>query len=284
MAGCANPTTDTPSTPVTTQEPVVPIETSTSIPTSLPLALRVNEEGILLSEYEAEIARLQAALTELGQEMTPEEQKSRITDNFIDELLLAQAAAEAGYIVSDEEVQARVDTMVADLGSMDKLIEWQTNNGYTDESFRIELKRAIAVAWQRDQITNSVPATAEQIHARQLIYQNEANAAADLSQLNNGVEFSMLAEEQDPVLGGDLGWFPRGMLTQPEVEEAVFALQPGETTGIIASSIGYHIVNVIERETDHPLSTEARLMLQEKALEDWLASAREKSTIEVLVP
>lgn len=284
MAGCVKPTTDTPDTPVTTQETVIPVENPTSTPTSLPLALRVNSEGILLSEYEAEIIRLQAALTELGQEMTPEEQKTRITDNFIDELLLAQAAAEAGYVVSDEEVQTRIDTMVADLGNMDKLVEWQTSNGYTDESFRSQLKRAIAVAWQRDQITNSVPNTAEQIHARQLLYQNEANAVQALSQLNGGVEFSTLADQQDPVLGGDLGWFPRGMLTQPEVEEAVFALQPGETTGIIASSIGYHIVNVIERETDHPLSIEARLMLQQKALEEWLASAREKSTIEILVP
>lgn len=284
MAGCVKPTTDMPDTPVTVQETVIPVESPTFTPTSLPLALRVNGEGILLSEYEAEVARLQAALTELGQKMTPEEQKTRITDNFIDELLLAQAAAEAGYVVSDEEVQTRIDTMVADLGNMDKLVEWQTSNGYTDESFRCQLKRAIAVAWQRDQITNSVPNTAEQIHARQLLYQNEANAVQALSQLNGGVEFSTLADQQDPVLGGDLSWFPRGMLTQPEVEEAVFALQPGETTGIIASSIGYHIVNVIERETDHPLSTEARLMLQQKALEEWLASARGKSTIEILVP
>jgi len=60
-------------------------------------------------------------------------------------------------------------------------------------------------------------------------------------------------------------------------------MQPGETSGIIASSLGYHIVNILERENDHPLSTEARLMLQEKALQDWLTAEREKSTIEILV-
>lgn len=283
LTGCTQPVTVTPSQPVSTAEPSATLE-PTVTPTSLPLALRVNGEGILLTEYEAEIARLQSALTELGQEMSPEEQKERVLINFTDELLLAQAAAMAGYTASDEEVQARIDRMVTDLGSAEKLTEWQTTNGYSDETFRVALKRAIAVAWQRDAIVNSVPETAEQIHARQLFFKNEANAIAALGQLNNGVEFSTLALQQDDVLGGDLGWFPRGMLTQPEVEEVVFTMQPGETSEIIESSLGYHIINVIERETEHQLSTEARLMLQEKALNDWLETARADSTIEILVP
>ncbi len=283
LTGCTQPVTVTPSQPVSTVEPSATLE-PTVTPTSLPLALRVNGEGILLTEYEAEIARLQSALTELGQEMSPEEQKERVLINFTDELLLAQAAAMAGYTASDEEVQARIDRMVTDLGSAEKLTEWQTTNGYSDETFRVALKRAIAVAWQRDAIVNSVPETAEQIHARQLFFKNEANAIAALGQLNNGVEFSTLALQQDDVLGGDLGWFPRGMLTQPEVEEVVFTMQPGETSEIIESSLGYHIINVIERETEHQLSTEARLMLQEKALNDWLETARADSTIEILIP
>ena len=49
-------------------------------------------------------------------------------------------------------------------------------------------------------------------------------------------------------------------------------------------NLGYHIVNVIEREPEHPLSTEARLILQEKALATWIENARAASTIEILVP
>ena len=73
------------------------------------------------------------------------------------------------------------------------------------------------------------------------------------------------------------------MLTQPNVEEAVFALQPGEYTEVIKSNIGYHIVYVIEREAEHKLSIESRRMLQEKALQAWLEAARATSTIEILV-
>lgn len=283
LSGCARQTTLTPVHPATTQEPAVRVE-PTVTPTSLPMALKVNGEGILLSEYESELSRLRAALTELGQEMTPEEQKERVLGNFTDELLLAQAAGKSGFTVTDEEVQARIDRLATDMGGAEKLAEWQSINGYTDETFRVALKRAIAVAWQRDTIVNNVPETAEQIHARQLFFKNEANAIAALAQLKKGIDFSTLARQQDDVLGGDLGWFPRGVLTQPEVEEVVFAMQPGETSEIIASNLGYHILNVIEREPDHPLSTEARLILQEKALATWIENARAASTIEILVP
>lgn len=283
LSGCARQTTLTQVHPATTQEPAVTVE-PTVTPTSLPMALKVNGEGILLSEYESELSRLQAALTELGQEMTPEEQKERVLGNFTDELLLAQAAGKSGFTVTDEEVQARIDRLATDMGGVEKLAEWQSINGYTDETFRVALKRAIAVAWQRDTIVNNVPETAEQIHARQLFFKNEANAIAALAQLKKGIDFSTLARQQDDVLGGDLGWFPRGVLTQAEVEEVVFTMQPGETSEIIASNLGYHIVNVIEREPEHPLSTEARLILQEKALATWIENARAASTIEILVP
>ncbi len=287
LAGCTNNSpapTGLPTVPSVTQEPASPTEAAVATPTSLPMALLVNGEGILLTEYEAEVSRLQAALAELGQEMTPEDQKTRVLDNFTDEILLAQAAVAAGQTVSDEDVEAHIDQLVANLGSLEKLTEWQTTNFYTDESLRVALKRAINAAWQRDAITEAVPTTAEQIHARQLFFKNEANAIAAQKQLETGIEFDTLASQQDPTLGGDLGWFPRGMLTQPEVEEVVFTLQPGETSGIIASSLGYHIVNVLEQNDDHPLSTEARLMLQRETLANWLKQAREKSTIEILVP
>jgi parvulin-like peptidyl-prolyl isomerase len=284
LAGCTGTPTFSPTVAVSSEVPNIPTQTQQPTVTTLPMALLVNGEGILLSEYDAEMLRLQDALTELNKDMTPEEQKNRVLDGFIDELLLSQAAANSGFVVTDEDVQTRIDQLVTDLGSMDKLLEWENANHYTDESMRITLKRQMAAAWQRDTIAEAVPQTAEQIHARQLFYKNEANAVMALKQLEEGVDFSTLAYQQDPTLGGDLGWFPRGMLTQPEVEEAVFALQPGETTGIVASSLGYHIVKVIERETDHLLSTEARLMLQKAALQSWLNQARSDSQIEILVP
>lgn len=284
LAGCTKNGQINPTVDLTPFEPQTPVETEIPTATSIPIALLVNGEGISVSEYESELLRLQDALTELEMEMTPEEQKSRVVESFINELLLAQAAAAAGHTVTDAELQARIDQLATDVGGSEQIAEWQNANHYTDDTFRAALKRQMAAAWQRDSIANEVPETAEQIHARQLFYKNEANAVIALKQLTDGVEFTTLAYQQDATLGGDLGWFPRGMLTQPEVEEVVFNLQPGEMSGIIASGLGYHIVYVIEREHDHLLSTEARLMLQKAALANWLSSAKAGSTIEILVP
>ncbi|KAF0110229.1 MAG: hypothetical protein FD147_1778 [Chloroflexi bacterium] len=266
-------------TPTETAPAAIP-----ATPTSLPMALRVNGEGILLSEYEAELTRLQQAQTTLGQVTTPEEQRNRVIQNFTDQLLLAQAATQAGFGVDDATIQARIDKLVSDIGGIDKLTTWQSANGYTDESFRAALKRAILTTWQRDQIINSVPTTAVQIHARQILVQDEANASAAYSQLQSGLDFATLAFAYDPVLGGDLGWFPVGMLTQPEVEAAAFAVQPGEYTEVVKSKIGYHIVFVIERDPAHTLSIDARRTLQEKTLVEWLDASRAVSNIVVLVP
>eukprot|EP00934_Nitzschia_sp_Nitz4_P007576 Nitzschia sp. Nitz4//scaffold358_size24170//18890//19240//NITZ4_008434-RA/size24170-processed-gene-0.31-mRNA-1//1//CDS//3329549011//7566//frame0 len=40
---------------------------------------------------------------------------------------------------------------------------------------------------------------------------------------------------------GDLGFFGRGMMQQP-FEEASFALQPGQMSGIVSTDSGYHLI------------------------------------------
>lgn len=276
--GCSKATP----TEIPTQVPVQ--NTIEPTATTAPLALQVNGEGILQSEYDAQIARLQMALSETGTEMTPEQQKERIISNLIDEVLLSQAATAAGFSISDAELSQRIDTLISGIGGQEKFNEWLSTYSYTEESFRNELRRSLLAAWQRDQIIESVPQTADQVHAHQLLYQDIDNAVAALNQIKAGTDFSTLAKAQDPTLGGDLGWFPQGTLTQPEVEAVAFALEPGEISDVIQSGIGYHIIKVVERDAEHPLSTEARRKLQELKLDEWLKTSRDASTIEIFVP
>ena len=264
-----------------TPTPTSPPETPT--PTEAPMALKVNGEGILLSEYQAELIRLQQAQTDLSKTATPVEQRDRVIEDLTDQLLLAQAAAQAGYKVDDATVQARIENLAKEMGGQDKLAAWESANSYTDESFQTALRRSIAVAWQRDQIINSVPTTADQVHVRQLLVQDQANAESLLSQLKNGADFATLAYQLDPPTGGDLGWFPQGYLTQTAVETAAFALETGKYSEIIQSELGFHIIYLIERDPNHPLSVDARRTLQEKKLDEWLKASKAVSKIEILV-
>ncbi len=73
-----------------------------------------------------------------------------------------------------------------------------------------------------------------------------------LFKLDGGAGFADLAKaySEGPKRseGGDLGWVKRGDL-RPEISEAVFKLNPGETSRIIPSGDGYYIVRV--EDTKH---------------------------------
>ena len=101
-------------------------------------------------------------------------------------------------------------------------------------------------------------------------------------QLKGGADFDELAALYDPITLGELGWVPRGYLLDAKADEAVFALQAGAYSDVIATDAGFHIFKALERG-DHPLSPDALLTVQELALKNWVAEQRAKSEI-VLVP
>lgn len=67
------------------------------------------------------------------------------------------------------------------------------------------------------------------------------------AELQSGAEFAELAkkysEDGSAVQGGDLGFFSKGQMVQP-FEEAVFALSTGETSGIITTQFGLHLIKL----------------------------------------
>lgn len=261
----------------------LPTEDATPTNTAEPMALTVNGEGISLNEYNAALKRLQDAQQSINKVASAQEQRDSVIDNFVTEILMAQAAVQNGKVLDDNDLQNRINALITDIGGEDKLTEWQARNGYTPETFRTSLRRSILLSWQRDEIINAVPTTADQIHARQILVQDEDNAAYALAQLKTGTNFETLAFDYDPLLGGDLSWFPQWGLTQQNVADAAFTLQPGEYSEVIKSEIGYHIIYVIERDANHVLSVNMRRMLQEKAIIDWLTAAKASSAIEILV-
>ena len=234
-------------------------------------------------EYQAELTRLQTSQSNLGTTASADEQRDRVIENFTDLLLLEQAAQKSGYTVDDAALKSRLDSLATSMGGADVLSAWETTNGYTADTFQTALKREIYADYQRDQIINSVPETADQVHARQILVQDKVNADSLLAQLKAGKDFATLASTLDPTTGGDLGWFPQGYLTQSAVEQAAFSLEPGQYSDIIQSDLGYHIIFVIERDANHLLSVDARRTLQENKLSQWLKDQKAASQIQVVV-
>jgi parvulin-like peptidyl-prolyl isomerase len=244
------------------------------------MAALVNGDGITLAEYQAETTRYQAVF---GTDLATNWQK-RVMQDLVDQTLLAQAAREKGYALSEADLQARIDDLAQQSGGDEMLAEWMQTHGYLEQDFRQALRRSLAAAWMRDQITEAVSWVADQVHARQILLYNLSDASNLLSQLNNGADFTTLAYQYDPATGGDLGWFPQGYLTGQALEAAAFLLEPGKYSDVVETSLGFHILLVIEHDPQHLLTPDARMALQEKALSSWLAERLGQSEIQILVP
>ncbi len=85
----------------------------------------------------------------------------------------------------------------------------------------------------------------------------EARGKAEeiLKRVRGGEDFAVLAKEfsKDPVSaekGGDLGWFGRGRMVK-EFEDAAFTLQNGQTSDLVETKFGFHIIKVNERRTEN---------------------------------
>ena len=93
-------------------------------------------------------------------------------------------------------------------------------------------------------------ATSDQIAAAQ------AKAEDVLKKLHEGASFAEMSTEYsnapNALEGGDLGWRPAAQLP-PQFVDIIRALKPGETTNVLRTSEGFHIIELIEeRSTDKP--------------------------------
>jgi peptidyl-prolyl cis-trans isomerase D len=101
-----------------------------------------------------------------------------------------------------------------------------------------------------------------------------------LKQVKAGGDFAKLAEKysDDPgssKSGGELGWIGRGR-TVPEFEKAAFSLGKGQTSDLVKSSYGFHIIHVEDKQDAH-LKTlaEVKSEIEEKVKQEKAAHATE---------
>jgi len=252
--------------------------------TPAPPVATVNGEPISAESFNIHLAQYRAAQAETGTLLASENIEQLVLDDLISRLLLVQGAREQGYSLDEATVDQRLATVIEQAGGQGAFDAWLAEQGYTAETFRQELAVEIEAGWMRTELTNAVPLSAEQVLARQILLTDRAAAERLLGQLESGTPFEQVARNNDTQGLGYLGWFPRGYLLQPAVEETAFALQPGEFSGIVETSLGFHLIEVLDQDPDRLLNPQARLGLQMQALADWLAEHRAQSTIEIFLP
>ncbi|MCX5850180.1 MAG: peptidylprolyl isomerase [Deltaproteobacteria bacterium] len=109
----------------------------------------------------------------------------------------------------------------------------------------------------------------------------------------NGESFDLLAvkysQGQEAAQGGDVGFIGRGTII-PEVEEAAFSLPVGQVSEVIESGVGFHIIQVVDKKgaglkpiaaVRDEIKTKIEDEKLDKKFDEWIASVREKSHIEI---
>ncbi len=163
-------------------------------------------------------------------------------------------------------VDARIDAYLA-------------GTGMTRETF----EDRVQYAWWRQRLEQetvaAVPTSGPQVRARHILLTSEEDAALAKERLDAGEDFGELAAEMSldtgtKEQGGDLGWFPKGVMT-PTFEDAAFALEPGQVGEPFQSPFGFHIIEVLERAEDVPLAPEVLNQLQLRAFSQLLGNRKD---------
>jgi len=120
---------------------------------------------------------------------------------------------------------------------------------------------------------NLVPEKSEQVWARHILVNTEADAKLVLNRLASGEDWAKIAAEVSIDTGtkdngGDLGWFGKGKMVKP-FEDAVFALKAGEISAPVQSDFGWHVIQAIGHDS-LPMT-----------FEDWIAQVKAGLKIEL---
>ena len=267
-------------TPTTTSAPQSPTETP------IPVTALVNGEPIYLSDFEDELSRYMDAH---GIDLATSEVNETVLRALVERKLLAQGARLQSYSFDEAMIDQKIDQLIVDLGEEAALQSWLQRNHYTMATFRDALAEESLASAMVGLIVEEVSMVDVHANAIHILVTTESEAEQLRGQILAGADFAELAVAHSLDLstrpaGGDLGWFAKGTLTIPAVEEIVFSLQPGDLSEVISSELGYHIIRLIALE-ERPLSFHLLETRREQAVDIWLLDQREIGEIDInLVP
>ncbi len=264
------------------------------LPANAPLAARVNGQPIPLDLYNRQVAQAQAALIQQGLDANSaagqealKSLKQQVLDQMINDVVIAQQAEKEGIKVTDNDLNLRLAQMIQDAGSVEKLNEYLAKNQFSLGDLCSQVRAQLLGEAMLNRVTAALPTQVEQVHARHILVATATLAQDIRNQLRAGKEFASLARQYSMDVaskanGGDLGWFPKGVM-DPQFEAVAFQLRVGETSEVVQTGFGFHIIKVEEHEGARPLPAELIQNARQQAFLAWLQAVRETMKIERLV-
>lgn len=224
--------------------------------------------------------RMEMRGTDQDKARLPEIRKN-VLENMINRELLLQESQKSGIKIDD----AAVDKQMADVKKQfpsDKELEMMMKRmNMTEESFKVQLRRDMTIQeFIEKQFASKINISdeesktyydgnpdkfkqPEEVKASHILVSvppksddaKKAEARKKIEdiqkRLKKGEDFAAVAKEVSDCpskeQGGDLGYFAKGQMVKP-FEEAAFAMKPGETSNIVETDFGFHLIKVADKK------------------------------------
>jgi peptidyl-prolyl cis-trans isomerase SurA len=269
------------------------------------VAAQVGGEIVLVSEVQQLAAPLERELRARGApEAEIERLRAAVLDRLIERRLIQLVVRRAELAASDAEVDAAIESIARENRlSTEELRASVEEQGLPFPAYRERIRGEIehakvlngmiasGVQVEDDEVRAlyerrfaEQPRGGEEVHLRQLLVAFEADtpeareAACGAVEgarrrIEAGESFEAVAREAsqvNPERGGDVGWVHVETLA-PWMREAVDALAPGETSGVLRPDFGCSLLELVERRGWEPVSYEqARERLRAELFEQRL--------------
>ena len=215
----------------------------------------------------------------------PEAQIKKVEDSILDSLivgeLLFQETKKKGVEVKPETVNEQLTIIKQRFPSEAEFNKALEKNNMTESKIRADISRDMAIQQlidkevdQKVKITDEESQTfydtnpqffqqPERVKASHILIKIDEGASEEKKaearkkikdiqkKVKKGEDFAALAktysEGPSAPKGGDLDYFGRGQMVKP-FEEAAFSLKPNETSDIVETKFGYHLIKVVDKQ------------------------------------
>lgn len=250
---------------------------------------------------------------------TPKSLRDKVLEALIDQELVKQFAADEDSAATDEEIQGQVDKMRGNYSSDEAWATALEDSGFDDEeAYREALRYAIAYKKLGEKLKDAIEVDDAKLleeaqtklngkgtmrRSSHILFKKEDEATAQdvLAQIQAGtLDFAEAAKEYSTDTGsaekgGDVGW--DGMTTfVEEYQSALSGLEVNQTTELVESQYGYHIIRCTDKvdlpdeitevsQVPESLLADIRTSVQttegSTALTDWIKEKKESSDIQI---
>lgn len=233
--------------------------------------------------------------------------KDEVVKTYILEMISRDYAKANGITVESKAIDDQISVIRAKYPDDFAFRRSLSDENITIEKFRSDTEFTLLQKKIFEKITADLPEPTEaemkanfearknefqrgaRIRLRQIVLEKEDDAKRILDELTNGASLEKLAKQYsvapEGANGGDTGWIEKGTL---EVFDQAFKLKPGQRSKIVKSPYGYHIYEVLKKESETRLSfadAKARIRARlnetksQQVFTAWLEERVRKSTV-----